>query len=515
MTTTSETEVGGGRGDVGSATKSNGTKSDGTTGGSTSNGTSNGAMRGGMAHVHLAQFKGAWTAWAGVSLTFVAANFGLALGALMTMTGIQAQADGVLSLEHASAFIFLGVTNVILCAGVSIAVISTSTGLVIASRRGSIARLALAGATPRQVRRTLMLQLTAVTLVAAVIGDLLAVAMLQPFTDREVVERELVGVEVSAAYSPLAILAATGLCVLVALVGGWRQARAASRISPIEALRPVPPAEHRRMPVLRWMGVAVGVGLIALIWVAFGAMAVGLDETAGDTSMLLSLVILIVSCATIAAAAPLTVGVFTRAWTALVPGRSATWHLARSTVIAKGQRLSKSVVPVMFSVSLIFGLTIIVGAITASMQASGYGDFELSAASIYSMLGMIGTPLVVGIAGSVGSLVMMSRQRDAELALSAIAGATPRQRLTIPALEGLIITVSGIILGLVATAVAGAFQYWSIGLLLPHPAVEIAWPVLAGIAVITLTVTMAATVLPTLAAQRTPAPYVVARLVAE
>lgn len=478
--------------------------------------TSTGAMmRTGMRPVHLAQFKGAWTAWAGVSLTFVAANFGLALGALLVATGTRIHADGILAIEHSSAFLFLGITNVLLCSIVSIGVIGTATALVIASRRGSIARLSLAGATPVQVRRTLMGQLALVTLAAAIVGDLLAVAAVQPIVDRELVEREIVGVEVAASYSVTALLAANLLCVLVALVGGYRQARAASRIPPIEALRPVDVTGRRRMPVLRWLGVVVCVALITAVWVGFGVAAPSLGRMAGDTSMQLALLVLILTCAVIAGAAPLTIGLFTRAWTRLVPTRGASWHLARSTVVTKTDRLSKSVVPVMFTVALLFGLTAIIGTLIGSMQASGDKEFELSASSVFAILSIVATPLIVAIAGSVGSLIMMSKQRDAELALSGIAGATPRQRLVIPALEGVIITVSGIALGLVATLVAVAFQYWSIGLLLPEAAVVLAWPVLIGTCLVTLLLTVAATVLPTLAAQRTPAPYVVARLVAE
>ncbi len=40
--------------------------------------------------------------------------------------------------------------------------------------------------------------------------------------------------------------------------------------------------------------------------------------------------------------------------------------------------------------------------------------------------------LVVAISGGVGVLVMMSRQRDAELALSGAVGTTPAQRTLLP-----------------------------------------------------------------------------------
>ena len=78
-----------------------------------------------------------------------------------------------------------------------------------------------------------------------------------------------------------------------------------------------------------------------------------------------------------------------------------------------------------------------------------------------------GLPLLVAIAGGVGSLLMMSRQRDAELALAGIAGAEPRQRMLMPALEALIITGTSIVLaiGMVAPMLAFyAFAMSSVGI---------------------------------------------------
>lgn len=424
-------------------------------------------------------------------------------------------------MQDAAAFVFLGGSNLLLAGLTSIGVIGAAAALVVASRRGAIARLALAGATPAQVRRTLMLQLTVVTLACAVVGDLAAAATVQWFTDGQLLERGLdakVG-QIAASRSISTMVTANLLCVGVALVGGWRQALVASRISPIEALRPEPEpvrGGRRRLvgQVVRWTLVAGGLAVFVAAVAGFRALGPELGPDAGDLSLQLSMLTLLLACGVLALAAPVTIEAFTTAWTRLVPSRDGTWVLARSTVLAKKDRLVKSVVPTMVAIALLFGMVAVVDTITASMVANGY-DFELSSASFFAVFSLIGTALLIAVGGSVGSLLMMSKQRDAELALAGIAGATPYQRVVIPALEGLIITVTAVVLGLVAVAAGVLFQYFAIGTLLPKAAVGFSPGLLAGVVGACLLVTVAATVLPTMVALRRPVPEVVARLVAE
>lgn len=45
------------------------------------------------------------------------------------------------------------------------------------------------------------------------------------------------------------------------------------------------------------------------------------------------------------------------------------------------------------------------------------------------MFSIVGAPMIIAGAGSVGGLIMMASQRNAELALASVVGATPRQRV--------------------------------------------------------------------------------------
>jgi putative ABC transport system permease protein len=119
------------------------------------------------------------------------------------------------------------------------------------------------------------------------------------------------------------------------------------------------------------------------------------------------------------------------------------------------------------------------------------------------------------MAGGVGSLIMMSKQRDAELALSGIVGTTPAQRLAMPIMEGAVIAVTGALMSLVMVASSIGFLAISFPALAFRFAFSPSYATLGVAFVIATVVTIAATTLPTLASLRLPEPKVIARLVAE
>ncbi|HEX8510138.1 MAG TPA: FtsX-like permease family protein [Propionibacteriaceae bacterium] len=470
-----------------------------------------------MGKLHLAELRDSWSAWLGVCVAFIVVNFTLALTALAQLAGVRAVQSGTLARFDSTAFAFTPAMNFVFCAVIGAVVIGSSTSLVVDSRRGSLARLALTGATPRQVVSTVMTQLTVVSLACSLIGGALAFVALQPALDFLAVERgdgEVVPAP-PAIYALWPVLLASLVAVGLALLGGYKQARRASRIPPVEALRQASGGgRDERMTRSRWLGA----GLCLLIIVgAFAAIpAITAVRTKETISNLLqaSMVLLIVAAVLLARIAPLVVGPLTRAWTRLVPSFDPSWDLARGTTVAKAARLTKSVVPVMMAIGLLFGLVALGDTLFSSATANGY-VFQVGHAGAATLFLFLGLPLLVALAGGVGSLVMMSKQRDAELALSGIVGTTPAQRLAMPVMEGVIITVTGAILSLVMVAVAVGF------LAVGFPAADFNFafsPSLLTFAIaflVSLSITVAATLLPTLASLRRPEPRVIARLVAE
>ena len=127
-----------------------------------------------MRTILLAELRGSLRTWLGVSLAFVATNFALLLPGLV-WASIAAQGGA----EAVSLGAMAG-TNMVLSGIVGLAVLGTATNLALSARRGALARLALNGADPRQIVRTVVVQLVAMSLLSSVVGAVLAMLALRP-----------------------------------------------------------------------------------------------------------------------------------------------------------------------------------------------------------------------------------------------------------------------------------------------------------------------------------------------
>ena len=99
-----------------------------------------------MNPLHLAEIRGARLAWAAVSLTFIVTNAAAALALLVSGSAAAAHPVGPDQASEVDSLVALGGFNAVLVALVALAVIGSATQLVVSSRRGAIARLALAPA---------------------------------------------------------------------------------------------------------------------------------------------------------------------------------------------------------------------------------------------------------------------------------------------------------------------------------------------------------------------------------
>ena len=126
-----------------------------------------------MRTILLAELRGSLRTWLGVSLAFVATNFALLFPGLVWVSVATAGGDSAMSLS------VLAVTNMVFSALVSLSVLGTTTNLALSARRGALARLALGGATPQQIVRTVVVQLVAMSLLSSVVGAVLAMLALR------------------------------------------------------------------------------------------------------------------------------------------------------------------------------------------------------------------------------------------------------------------------------------------------------------------------------------------------
>lgn len=403
-----------------------------------------------MLRLHLAELRDSWSAWLGVGLTFVVVNAALVIPALTLVSGLHAVDVGMIAQEDSSGYTIFQVIMILMTTCVGGPVIGSATGLVVGSRRGSLARLALAGAAPGQIRSTVTSQLIAVSLASAVVGDVLGALLIRPSLDlmayNQRNEPGFVGLDV--VWSPAAFLGANLLCVLLAVLGGARQARRASRTPAVEALRQAAAPRPPRLLLLRSLLKALLPALaVAGSWAAIAPLVENRNKETISNLLVLDLLQIFLCGALMAALTPVLVPLLTRAWTALVPSRDPAWVLARSTVTARADRAQRSLVPVMFGVGIAVAELGAGGSISATLEASGLGA-DLTTGDLGTFIMMAGPPLAIAFAGSVGALIMMGRQRDAELALLGVSGATPGRRAAVPVLEAVIITVSAALLSL-------------------------------------------------------------------
>ena len=459
-----------------------------------------------MLTIIRSELRGSWPAWLGVALGFVMTSFALALSAMVFQSAFLAREVIVPAME-ADAYLANGGTNFVLSLIVGLSVVASSTELVVKSRRGAVARMSLVGSTPSGVVTTVVSQLGVVALLSAVIGNLLAVAAVRPALDYLQYERgaESAGIPTPAVIDPRVLIGVGVIWVVVAIGAGLRQAWQASRIPPVEALRQAQGAQSNKIRLGwgRWLRAVLALLMLAIFWGLIPVLAANRDSETFTQIMQMNVLGLCVMGWFLAELAPRITRPVTAAWTR-----------PRATVLAKADRLSRSVVPVMFSIGLAFGLIVLPASLNAIFRASGFNT-QLEHVGVAPFLANLGLALMVAMSGSIGSLFMMSKQRDADLALLGIAGATPRQRIATGALEAVMITGTATILG--ALMAVETIAYLSYGATAVKLTFAFEFPLLGVLGTILITglATAVPTVLPSLRSLQLPEPKVVARLIAE
>lgn len=466
-----------------------------------------------MRALHLAEIRGSWRAWLSVSLAFIAASFALSAGAIVIASAFEARSAGRYDDQGVIAISFVVGLNCFTAALVSIGVLSSSAQLVVNSRRPAIARLALAGATPGQIRNTLTSQLFVVALACSLVGNLLALALQIPIL--RYVGGSGDGMDPDALHAVFPIVPMLGASlgvVLIALLAGVPVAAKATRIPPIEALRQGNSEPDDKVPTSTKIAFFVLVAIIVLISGASYYIFTLNDLQKGDQIIMVGLLVLVLCGLAMQRGAALLMGPITRAWTSLVPTKSPAWQLARHTVLARSTRLVRTVVPVMFAVGLSVGMIIMMEIFTVLIERK-YGVEEQSD-TLSGLILLLGLGFLIALCGGVGNLLMMGRQRDAELALAGISGATEDQQRAIVGFEGLIIGGTAVILGLIMAGytvlyVILAFVFFAEPIFAANP-IEIGIVILGALAICVL-----ATMVPALPTLRQPPQRVVARLIAD
>ena len=146
---------------------------------------------------------------------------------------------------------------------ISLFVVASTVALSVAERARTMALLRAVGATPGQVRRTVMLELAVLGIVAGLVAYLLG-TWLAEMSVRGLVAHELAPPSTHAWASPLELLPSTVAAVVVAELAGFFAARRASRIRPAAALEEATIERHFPRPVRLLLGIGAFAGGLVL-----------------------------------------------------------------------------------------------------------------------------------------------------------------------------------------------------------------------------------------------------------
>lgn len=256
-------------------------------------------------------------------------------------------------------------------------VIASTLALSVHQQRREIGLLRAVGATPRQVRFTVLREAATVGLAAGAVGAALGLA-LSPWVGSVLVDAgfEPESFHVRVRLGP--VLAGVLIGPLVAIAGGLAVARRAARVRPLDALRSAE-VETRPMTRMRWVA-----GLVfATIGIAAGIATVVTDDLAdlGAYALLGAMALVVAAALLSPAVVPLTVRAILR------PAGSVVGTVIRESALAGARRTASTAAPVLLTVAF---AVFIAGNVQTAERA--YADRRAEATKAGTVLVPDGTP---------------------------------------------------------------------------------------------------------------------------
>lgn len=280
-----------------------------------------------------------------------------------------------------------------IAAVVGMITIANTFTILLAQRRRQIGLLRAVGAAGAQVRRRFLLEAIALGVIGSGLGLLLGAGL------------AAIGASLSGSlYWGLALpgvdlAVAFGVGVLITVLAAWLPVVRGTRVRPLEALQPEPPAEaKRRAGVVR--------GVICGLLVAVG-LFLSLSRLGTDGALLMAIAGSALVAIGVLFAAPLFVPLLLRGAGALVGRFGATARLAADNSVRNPRRASTTATALMLAVGLIVTLQVATASIRGSILdeidqhrpvdiAVTSGELSTIPAEVVEKLGRIN-----GVAGSV------------------------------------------------------------------------------------------------------------------
>ncbi|MGW6462698.1 FtsX-like permease family protein [Streptomyces rubiginosohelvolus] len=267
---------------------------------------------------------------------------------------------------------------------VSAAVVASTFSYAVAQRRREFGLLRTAGATPGQIRRTVLAESVLVGVAASAAGTLLG-AEGAPLLVRRMTEAGLAPSWFALGDPSWPLHTAFWTGVSVATAAALVSCHRAGRTAPTEALREAA-VDSRVMPVSRWAAAV----LVLLLGLGLPALALATDpgDLLGRKSYITRPMILIVGCALLAPVLVRPVGRLLTWLPARLPG--ATGVLVRENTAAGVRRTAAVAAPVLITVALAASLT---GTVTTLEEARATEARTATTADFVVTPGQEGRPL--------------------------------------------------------------------------------------------------------------------------
>lgn len=264
-------------------------------------------------------------------------------------------------------------------------VIASTFALTVHQRRREIGLLRTIGATPRQVRRTVLVEAAMVGFGAAVAGVFLGTLLARP-VGRVLVDAGFEPESFTVGFHLWPVLAGLAAGPLVSVAGALAAARRAARVGPLEALREAE-VETRPMSRTRWAAglicTAAGLGALLATQYADDLSDLGTYTLGGAMALVVAATLLA------PAAVPLLVRV-------LLPGRGPIGTVMRESAVTSARRTASTAAPVLLTIAF---AVFIAGNVQTSADA--YADRRAEAVGTGTVLVPDDTPgLTDAVTGS-------------------------------------------------------------------------------------------------------------------
>lgn len=429
----------------------------------------------------LSDLRAAPIVWGAVCLTmFVSQTIMCSIIAARTAIdlGYRGPDEGMGSSITGPAMIF----SVIVSVFVMLWVITSALN----QRRHQLALLVLQGALPWQlllrnlliVMALFVLAIVASSILVPVVTPLLFGLLVKPFN-------------LQVTYTNAHILASLRIGFIISgitiLIGTVLTVHSLSRIRPIEALRQSqdPPKTISVFRVLA--GTVFFIGALCMLLIpGFATQRLEVSHHAdfnaiegkwtGFIGFSMGGMFLLVFA--LAFVAPYLLHWFTRLWTHVVAVPSSTWKLARQQAVGRIQRQGATIIPMTAGLSLLMTFAGVLSTMIVSLQVAfpeQAGTVPTTSTMFESLLAVIGPALIIAVTGAVAGLLITSRGRRLDLALTYVSGAEVGQLKVLGALDGAITMATSILLAFFITLMSTSSLAFMMKRYVGHSLISVQW----------------------------------------